>query len=48
MLLVMTFLQTKPQVKSMKNNYYDLYYAVIKNRYEKKFVDDEYKKIENN
>ena len=31
-LLLMKFLQTKPQVKNMNNNYYDLYYTVIKNR----------------
>ena len=29
------FLQTKPQVNSMNNNYYDLYYTVIKNRDDK-------------
>ena len=27
-LLLMNFLQTKPQVKNMKINYYDLYYTV--------------------
>ena len=31
-LLLMKFLQTKPQVKNMIINYYDLYYTVIKNR----------------
>ena len=31
-LLLMKFLQTKPQVKNMNINYYDLYYTVIKNR----------------
>ena len=31
-LLLMKFLQTKPQVKDMNINYYDLYYTVIKNR----------------
>ena len=31
-LLIMKFLQTKPQVKSMNNKYYDLYYTVIKYR----------------
>ena len=30
--LVMKFLQTKPQVKNMNINYYDLYYTVIKSR----------------
>ena len=29
-LLLMKFLQTKPQVKNMNINYYDLYYTVIK------------------
>ena len=28
----MKYLQTKPQVKNMNINYYDLYYTVIKNR----------------
>ena len=43
-LMLMKFLQTKPQVKNMNNNYYDLYYTVIKNRKEKEIVigeDDE-------
>ena len=31
-LLLKKFLQTKPQVKNMNNNYYDLYYTVIKTR----------------
>ena len=35
-LLLMKFLQTKPLVKNMKFNYYDLYYTVIKNRDDKK------------
>ena len=42
-LLLIKFLQTKPQVKNMNINYYDLYYTVIKNRKEKEIVnDDEY------
>ena len=41
-LLLMKFLQTKPQVKNMNVNYYDLYYTVIKNRGEKEIVDIEY------
>ena len=40
MLLLMNFLQTKPQVKIMNINYYDLYNTVIKNRNEKNNVDD--------
>ena len=40
--LLMKFLQTKPQVKNTNNNYYDLYYTVIKNRDDKDIVNDEY------
>ena len=31
-LLLMNFLQTKPQVKNMNINYFDLYYTVIKTK----------------
>ena len=31
-LLLMEFLQTKPEVKNMNIKYYDLYYTVIKTR----------------
>ena len=41
-ILSMKFLQTKPQVKNMNFNYYDLYYTVIKNRDDKEIVNDEY------
>ena len=41
-LKLMNFLQTKPQVKNMNINYYDLYYTVIKNRDEKEIVDNKY------
>ena len=41
-LLLMNFLRTKPQVKNMSLNYYDLYYTVIKNRDVKEAVNDEY------
>ena len=41
-LLLMKFLQPKPQVKSMNNNYYDLCYTVNKTRDEKEIVDDQY------
>ena len=34
-LLLMKFLQTKPQVKNMNINYYDLCYTVVKTRDEK-------------
>ena len=42
-LLLMKFLQTKPQVKKMINNYYNISYTAIKNRDEKEIVDNEYK-----
>ena len=41
-LLLMKFLQTKPEVRNMNNTYYDLYNTVIKNRDEKKIVDNKY------
>ena len=41
-LLLMKFLQTRPQVKNFNINYYDLYYTVIKNIDEKETVDDKY------
>ena len=31
-LMLMKFLQTKPQIKNMNTTYYDLYYTVTKNR----------------
>ena len=42
--LLMKFLQTKPQVKNMNIIYCDLYYTVIKNRDEKEIVDNQYEK----
>ena len=42
MLVLMKFLQTKPQVKNMNFSYYDLYYTVIKSREEKKIIDNKY------
>ena len=41
-LLLMKFLQTKPQTKNMNINYYDLYYTVIKTRDENKHIDNQY------
>ena len=41
-LLLIKFLQTKPQVKNKIINYYDLYYTVIKIRDGKEIVDDKY------
>ena len=38
----MKFLQTKPQVKNMNINYYDLYYTVIKVRDENRDIDNQY------
>ena len=46
-LLVMKFLQTKPQVKKMNINYYDLYYTVIKNRDDKGIVGTQYENNDN-
>ena len=43
-LMLIKYLQNKPQVKNMNNNYYDLYYTVIKNRDEKEIVDNQYEK----
>ena len=37
----MKFRQTKPQVKKMNINFYDLYYTVTKNRDDKEIVKDE-------
>ena len=43
-ILLMKFLQTKPHVKNMNINYYDLFYTIVKN---KENVDDKSEKIEN-
>ena len=43
----MKFVQTKPQVKNMNINYYDLYYSVIRIRDEKKDIDNQYENDEN-
>ena len=37
----MKFLQTKPQIKNMNINYYDIYYTIVKNRDEKEIVDNQ-------
>ena len=39
-LFLLKFLRTKPLVKNMNINNYDLYYSVIKNRVEKEIVED--------
>ena len=46
-LLLMKFLQTKPQVKNKHINCYDLYYTVIKNRDENKDIDNQYENDDN-
>ena len=46
-LLLMKFLQTKPQIKNVNINYYDLYYTVIKTRDEIKNIDNQYEDDEN-
>ena len=46
-LLLMKFLQTKPQVKNMNINYYDLYYTVIKTRGENKDIENQYENVDN-
>ena len=42
----MKFLQTKPHVMSLKNNYCDLYYTVTKNKNDKEIVNDKNDKDE--
>ena len=42
LLLLMEFLQTKPDIKNMNINYYDLYYTVIKTRNKNKNIDSQY------
>ena len=46
-LLLMKILQTKPQVKNMNINYFDLYYTVIKIRDENKDIDNQHENDEN-
>ena len=41
-LLLMKFLQTKPQVEIMNINYYDLYYTVVRIRDENSDIDIQY------
>ena len=41
-LLLMKFLQTKPQIKNMNINYYDFYYTIIKVRDENEDIDNQY------
>ena len=46
-LLLMKFLQTKPQIKIMNNNFYDLYYTVSKVRDGNKDIENQYENDEN-
>ena len=46
-LLIMKFLQTKPQVKNMNINFYNLYNTVIKTRDENRDIDNQYENDEN-
>ena len=46
-LLLMKILQTKPQVKIMNINYFDLYYIVIRIRDENRDIDNQYENDEN-
>ena len=46
-LLLMKFLQTKPKVKNMNINYFDLYYSVIKTRNENMDIDNQYENDDN-
>ena len=47
LLLLMKFLQTKPQVKNTNINYYDLYYTIIKTRDKNMDKDNQYENDEN-
>ena len=46
-LLLKKFLQTKPQVKNMNINYYDLYYTIIKTREKNNDIDNQYESDDN-
>ena len=46
-LLLMKYLQTKPQIKNMNINFYDLFYTVIKVRGGNKDIDNQYENNEN-
>ena len=43
----MQFLQIKPQIKNTNNNYFDLYYTVIRIRDENKDIDNQYEDDDN-
>ena len=46
-LLLIKFLQTKPQVKNMNINYYDLYNTIIKTRDQNRDIDNQYEDDDN-
>ena len=46
-LLLIKFLQSKPQIKGMNIKYYELYYTVIKKRVDKEIVDEQFDNNEN-
>ena len=46
-LLLMKFLQTKPEVKNMNINYHDLHYTIIETRNENKNIENQYDNDEN-
>ena len=46
-LLLMKYLQTKPQIRNMNNNCCDLFYTFIKIRDENKDIDNQYENDEN-
>ena len=46
-ILLMKFLQTKPIVKNMNINYYDLYYTIIKVRDENRDIDNQFENDDN-
>ena len=46
-LKLMKFLQTKPKVKNMNYNYFDLFYTAIKTRDENKDIDNQYENDDN-
>ena len=46
-LKLMKFLQTKPQVKNMNINFYDLFYTVIKTRDGNDNIDNEFENDDN-
>ena len=46
-LLLTKYLHTKPQIKNMNFNYYDLYYTVIRIRDGNKDIDNQYEDEDN-